>query len=148
MVTRRRRRRTVGKISDFSDMKIFFLPMVGFEPGTYSLLHKIKTERFRVRIPFRATLYFHVRKNYHFFLLCGGEYNEKCKDFGIGMHFLIWLKAIICFKKLKFGKEQTNITAAEWKTKGGIEPKNREKRTSHCMKISNSVQKFNFQKND
>ena len=37
------------------------LPQAGFEPGTSHFLHTIVTDRFRVRIPARATVLFHVR---------------------------------------------------------------------------------------
>jgi len=55
----------VGKIA----WKIF-LPQVGFESGTSHLLLKIVIERSRVRIPVRATVFFHVQK-FAIFSYCG-----------------------------------------------------------------------------
>ena len=66
---------TVGKISQFSDMKKM-LPQVGFEPGTYHLLHC--NRKVPGSIPGKEQNIFLCRKNCRFFLLCSIPLPTKC----------------------------------------------------------------------
>ena len=70
-------------------MKKKILRQVGFEPGTSQLLHTIVTERSRVRIPLKATLFFHVRRFVNF-SYCGTKIEDQnCFAFPRNATFII-----------------------------------------------------------